>query len=457
MENSRKSTCSPVSEDSASQQDGQDSKQSPSVRTNPTAKKFSKRGSGDMLPTPSVEDAGRAGSAEAWRQYEEEGRTTQCRLRNKVASLSSPTSETSMGQNSEGQLSLPGVFPASRFLSPGSEEARRMTATSGRKCSESYRKPGQLGSLVRMLLESSTWHSNKCALTWKPKIMKSSRLLFQLQPSTPRTRGKESGLLHTPSEKEPGVKTERLVTKEGEPAKIGERAYDGETGRLAQVGLPQQITMLRTPDANMERGRRTKENMIKRYQVKGQPLCLNDQLRMVELGMLPTPSLKEMSGGIRTKWARPGGKFCGLRETLAMLPTPKAQNSTGAGQHGQGGEDLQTTMAMLPTPRAGTPGSRPNQKGGKILAEEVKKAGMLGTPTVDNWHGHRREDFREGREPTPSEAIGESPGLKLQPAFVEWMMGYPPGFTDIGSKGSRPSGTPSSPRSHTRSSRGSQK
>ena len=408
MENSRKSTCSPVSEDSASQQDGQDSKQSPSVRTNPTAKKFSKRGSGDMLPTPSVEDAGRAGSAEAWRQYEEEGRTTQCRLRNKVASLSSPTSETSMGQNSEGQLSLPGVFPASRFLSPGSEEARRMTATSGRKCSESYRKPGQLGSLVRMLLESSTWHSNKCALTWKPKIMKSSRLLFQLQPSTPRTRGKESGLL-------------------------------------------------RTPDANMERGRRTKENMIKRYQVKGQPLCLNDQLRMVELGMLPTPSLKEMSGGIRTKWARPGGKFCGLRETLAMLPTPKAQNSTGAGQHGQGGEDLQTTMAMLPTPRAGTPGSRPNQKGGKILAEEVKKAGMLGTPTVDNWHGHRREDFREGREPTPSEAIGESPGLKLQPAFVEWMMGYPPGFTDIGSKGSRPSGTPSSPRSHTRSSRGSQK
>jgi hypothetical protein len=24
-------------------------------------------------------------------------------------------------------------------------------------------------------------------------------------------------------------------------------------------------------------------------------------------------------------------------------------------------------------------------------------------------------------------------GMKLQPAFVEWMMGYPLGYTDIGS------------------------
>jgi hypothetical protein len=34
--------------------------------------------------TPSVEDASRAGSSEGWTQYEEEGRTTQCRLRNQV-------------------------------------------------------------------------------------------------------------------------------------------------------------------------------------------------------------------------------------------------------------------------------------------------------------------------------------------------------------------------------------
>lgn len=51
-------------------------------------------------------------------------------------------------------------------------------------------------------------------------------------------------LLHTPSAQEPGVKVERLQTKDGEPAKVGQRAYDKETGRLAQVGLSQQVGML---------------------------------------------------------------------------------------------------------------------------------------------------------------------------------------------------------------------
>lgn len=34
--------------------------------------------------TPSVEDAGRTGSEEAWMEYEKDGRTTQCRLRNQI-------------------------------------------------------------------------------------------------------------------------------------------------------------------------------------------------------------------------------------------------------------------------------------------------------------------------------------------------------------------------------------
>lgn len=44
-------------------------------------------------------------------------------------------------------------FLASRSVQPGSEEARTMTVTSGRKCCELYRKSGTLGSLVRTLLD----------------------------------------------------------------------------------------------------------------------------------------------------------------------------------------------------------------------------------------------------------------------------------------------------------------
>ena len=84
--------------------------------------------------------------------------------------------------------------PASRSALPGSEEARRMTVTSGLKCLELYRNSGPLGSLVRMLLGSSIWRSTRCTLIWKTKVMPSRRLLFRLVPSTPRTGGTDAQL-----------------------------------------------------------------------------------------------------------------------------------------------------------------------------------------------------------------------------------------------------------------------
>ena len=54
---------------------------------------------------------------------------------------------------------FPEDFLASHSPQPGSEEARTMTVTSGRKCCELYRKSGPLGSLVRTLLVSSAWRS----------------------------------------------------------------------------------------------------------------------------------------------------------------------------------------------------------------------------------------------------------------------------------------------------------
>ena len=81
---------------------------------------------------------------------------------------------------------------------PGNEMARMMTVTSGLRCSELYEKSSLLGSLVRMCLESSIWHSTKCFLTWKVKAMKHKRLLFRLVASMPRTEGTESLLWPTP-------------------------------------------------------------------------------------------------------------------------------------------------------------------------------------------------------------------------------------------------------------------
>ena len=157
MKNQPTSTCSAESEDSLLPLDGLDLKPLDSATTNPTHK-------------PSSKSIGRM-------------------------SQSTKTSKHSMARHTEESLFSQEDFPASRSVMPGSGEARTMTAISGRKCSESYKRQGQLGLLVRMLLESSAWHSTKCVLTWKQKVTKSSRSLFQLAVSMPRTEETEYGLL----------------------------------------------------------------------------------------------------------------------------------------------------------------------------------------------------------------------------------------------------------------------
>lgn len=98
------------------------------------------------------------------------------------------------------QLTLfPADSHASPFLSPGSDEARMMTVTSGQRCSELLRKSSPLGLLAKMLLESSTWHSTLCWLTWNFKATKQGRLYFQLVASTPRISDTDAPLWPTPA------------------------------------------------------------------------------------------------------------------------------------------------------------------------------------------------------------------------------------------------------------------
>jgi len=88
---------------------------------------------------------------------------------------------------------------ASHLVRPGSDEARKMTVTSGRKYLTLCKQSGRLGAFSRMFLDTSVWASTKCYLTWKVKATPSNHLLFQLAPSMPRTDETESGLWATPT------------------------------------------------------------------------------------------------------------------------------------------------------------------------------------------------------------------------------------------------------------------
>ena len=58
----------------------------------------------------------------------------------------------------------------------------------------------------------------------------------------------------SPAAQEPGISIERLETKTGEPAGSMCRHYDKETGRMAQIGLSQQVKAKARGEAAQERG-----------------------------------------------------------------------------------------------------------------------------------------------------------------------------------------------------------
>jgi len=189
--------------------------------------------------------------------------------------------------------------------------------------------------------------------------MTRSGTLFQLQPLVRRTAGSGSGSWRTPSAQEPGVKAERLTSREpGGQA----RHYDKETGRLAQIGLSQQV-----------------------------------QLR----AMYPTPSASQMpcEGTVRLARHRWLDGDCTLEEANAIA-----------------GRDVR-------------------DKQGKVPA-------MWPTPTTQDASNNGGPSQYE-RNSLPLNAAA---GGALNPTWVEWLMGFPLGWTALDA-----SATPSSRKSSSSS------
>jgi len=118
----------------------------------------------------------------------------------------------------------------------GSKEAKRMTVSSGRKCSELLSKHNPLGSLLKTLLVSSTWHSTRCYLTWKPKATQRGRLYFQLAVKMPST-----------AETESGSSLGMWGTPTANDAKDSKYAYSRGDKTKPVLKLPGQVQMWPTP------------------------------------------------------------------------------------------------------------------------------------------------------------------------------------------------------------------
>ena len=178
-------------------------------------------------------------------------------------------------------------------LSPSQVEkkVKKIRDTSGQSILDLSKNVGQLGLLEKMLVDTLNSVSTPLSRTWRVKTTPLGRLVFQLRASAPTTKEKESGLWRTPdahggrgpsSEKRMKMKLEKkmpislndqvahpnlmwptptsqaagkgktlqtLTTKDGQPAKLGERAYNPKTGKHYQVTLDRAVAMWPTPTA----------------------------------------------------------------------------------------------------------------------------------------------------------------------------------------------------------------
>ena len=228
------------------------------------------------------------------------------------------------GDEGDGLTSSQEVSHASPFPLPAGERARRTAVTSGLTCSVPFTRSGPVGLLVRTLVASSRWYSPARRLTWdvsplcserislytasgrntssRPsdvivsvKDIPSSRCLFRLVPSVPRTEGTAYGLLPTPMA----------------------RDYSPRGPNCLQKGLPEIIRemLLPTPTAaeihhrqRVERWKRQgRTSMHEKEDGEKNPNGLTDFLDFH--GLLPTPMARDWKGAPTLEhFARKGKK-----------------------------------------------------------------------------------------------------------------------------------------------------
>ena len=207
---------------------------------------------------------------------------------------------------------------ASHIAQPESDLEAKMTATSGRKCLESFGRLPRVGlwakTFAGLLVGMEGWSSTRCRLTWKLRGTKLSRFYFQLAASTRHTKDTEFGLLHTP----------RAVMIVEEPEWFQKRMGDrnGTTYPNLAVQVLHTPWLLKTPtafDATVSSG--------KKNPVPGDSGCLAQEIMSGYAqnvrGLLPTPAAQDGDN--------------------STLPPSKINRDTVPG----------AIMRLLPTPQAG--------------------------------------------------------------------------------------------------------
>ena len=303
-------------------------------------------------------------------------------------------SEPSQQSDLEELISSAEGSPVSLGVSPGSSEARKMTATSGRSwlpLLKSYGLDGSLGKMCEALL-TNRWASSAAFLTWKASGIKPRHLLFQLAPSMPRTDAIGSGLWPTPT------------LNDTRPNRDIEKQLKRNT-----LGLAEKVKMWPTPRSFSAMAAIITEKTTRPEGYRG------NLEEAVARTMWPTPTAsahKDTGGPAKLAALAENGRETLARKVAAMslLPTPTTMGSSMYAEknaHMRNTPGLASVAKLWPTPNA----------------SDNKDRGNLSMPSIQ-----RRQ--RIGKQLNLSMVVSEESGA-LNPEWVEWIMGFPAGWTNL--------------------------
>jgi hypothetical protein len=252
-------------------------------------------------------------------------------------------------------------------------------------CGRNFRawspKLNLVGSSLKTFLASCELPLTTFARTWSVSVTPSGFGVMKLRLSERRTGECVCSLWRTPS----GQERTRCRLKNGQQAHLSDQVQG----------------LWRTPDAGCARGAQSKERFAESMK-ENRLLTLNDQVAH----LFPTPRAADADKGTRS---------------------PQGAKKEASRGHGI---DLPCHVQIFPTPtvygnynRAGaSPGS------GNGLETFVK---LYPIPACNNAESNKPPPQKPEKERYPDQASVVTSG-SLNPEWVEWLQGLPPGWTDIG-------------------------
>lgn len=151
--------------------------------------------------------------------------------------------------------------------------------------------------------------------------------------------------------------------------------------------------------------------------------CLILRLRLSELGT----GDRGCSSSESRMWPTPTAGQCGMTAVTSGRPPEKSTHL---------GAQVLIRSGLWPTPRANeykdtlqsVPPSRQKDPGKCNLTQRVAMERMFATPCARDYRTGQRKRYEN---PARANNINDQVGGQLNPTWVEWLMGFPPGWTDL--------------------------